>query len=136
MLNSSIGLHDTTVDAIVKVGRQVIVLLRAYVYKSEGRIGIDAGSGWIQAAVMTWTEATIEGVIPELSADIWRGDLVVDGVSQEGVIPIPFSSTGAVALSMHLNLDSDASTYIEIHGSQAILTLLGEELYVEEVPAA
>lgn len=34
MTNRIIELHDTTVDAIVEVGTQVIIFLRAYVHQS------------------------------------------------------------------------------------------------------
>lgn len=131
MRNSIIELHDSVVGDIATIGSQVIVFFaRAYIHKSEGRPGWDAGSGWVQAATLSWAEATIEGNVPELPAGIWEGDLIVDVEVQKNMIPIPFSHTGTVALRLHL----ETPVEITIRGNQAVLTLIGEAVYVEEFP--
>jgi len=121
-------LHDTTVAAIVQVGDQVVVFLRAYVHQSEVRPGVDAGSGWVQAVALTFAEGTVEGAIPDLPADIWHGDLVVDEVIMSNMVPLPFHLTGSVALQLQL----DAPAEIIVRGRKMELTLIGEAVYVEE----
>lgn len=68
-LNRVIELHDSTVVGITTVGNQVILLLRAYIHASKGVPARDAGSGWIQAAALTFSEAIIEGAVPELPSE-------------------------------------------------------------------
>jgi hypothetical protein len=128
-LNSEIEFHDTTVAAIVKVGTQVIVFLQAYVHKSPGRPGWDAGSGWVQAAAITFTEATIDGEVPDLPADISSGSLILDDEERKYMVPIPFQYAREIALKMLL---ITSSAEITIKGKQAELTLIGEAVYVEE----
>lgn len=125
-----IELHDTTVAAIVEVGRQVVVLLKAYIHQSEGRPGWDAGSGWLQAAALTFTEAEIESNVPDLPADICEGSMSVEGDVRHNLLPLPFHYTGSIALMLSLDTPAD----LVIRGSQVTLTLLGEPVYIEAFP--
>ena len=93
-LHKCIELHDTTFATAVEVGTQIIVVLRAYVHTSEGRPGWDAGSGWVQAAVLVFAEGRMDGVLPDLPADIWEGDLIVDGEWWKNTVPIPLNRRG------------------------------------------
>ena len=131
-LHRMIELHDTTVVAIAEVGEQIVVMLRAYVHQSEGRPGWDAGSGWAQAAALTFAYASVGGEIPDLPADVMEGDLIVDGEIQSNSIPIPFDHRGSISLVIQLN---DSNT-IEIKGTQATLTLLGDPVYIEVFPGS
>jgi hypothetical protein len=128
--NSIIELHDTTLVAMIEIGTQIIVLLEAVIHRSDDRPGIDAGSCWIQAAILTFSEAAIEGTANGLPADIADGDLIVDGEVLSNIVPIPFSHAGEVVLK----LDLFTSAKIVIRGKYAVLTLIGEAVYVQEFP--
>ena len=127
-LQRAIEFHDTTVAGITKVGEQVILFLRAYVHQSEGRPGWDAGSGWVQAAALTFTGAKIEGGKPDLPADIWHGELNLDGNVSANDLPIPFHYVGEITLTLQIGAPND----LVVHGTGATLTMLGEAEYVEE----
>jgi hypothetical protein len=131
-LQSVIELHDTRLVAVVEVGTQVIVLLRAYVHRSRGRPAWDSGSGWIQAAVLTFADGKIEGILPALPADIWHGDWIVEGKVSANMLPIPLHQTGEIALTLQL----DTPAEITLRGKEALLTLIGDAVYVEEFPGA
>jgi hypothetical protein len=131
-LHKAIELHDTTVVSVFEVGTQIVVVLQAYVHTSNGRPAWDAGSGWVQAAVLTFFEGRIEGTLPDLPADIWEGDLIVDGEVLQNAVPIPLSHIGEVVLKLQLA----APESLIIRGEGANLTLIGEAVYVEEFPGA
>jgi hypothetical protein len=131
-MESFIELHDSELVAVLELGSQAIVLLRAYMHTSEGRIGIDPGNGWVQAALLTFaTDATIEGDVPDLPSDIYNGELVLDGVAHRNVIPIPLHHVGAASLKLLLN----ATPELVISGTGIDLTLVGEAVHVEAIPA-
>ncbi len=133
MLNSLIELHDSKVAAISENNGQVTVFFsHAYVHTSEGRPGWDKGSGYWQAAALTFAEGSIESDATELIGDIWEGDLEFDGQVYENEIPMPFDHTGPVTLRLHI----DVPAKIIIRGKKAVLTLIGEAVYVEEFPGA
>ncbi len=127
-MNSLIELHDTKVEATTEVGTQIILLLRVYIHRSEGRPGIDAGTGWIQAAALVFSEATFEGDFMELPADISNGLLTLDGRETPNEIALPFAHTGEIALEFSLMTGAK----ITIRGNSAALTLLGDAVYIEE----
>jgi len=131
-LRCSVELHDSTVVGIEEVGSQIILFLTMYIHKTEGRPGWDAGSGFIQAAAIVFSDGELAGEIPELPADISDGSLTVDAEVLRNMIPIPFSFSGQVSLA--LNVVGPAS--LAIGGSRAELTLIGDAAYVEKFVGA
>jgi len=127
--NRIIELHDSEVAAITEVGSQIVVFFsHAYIHQSEGRPGWDPGSGWSQSAALVFSEAILEGELPEFPAEIWDGTLVVGGDRLNNQIPAPFVHAGEVALRLKVGLPED----LWIRGRGATLTLLGDAVYVEE----
>jgi len=130
MPNKSIELHDTIVAAIIDVGTQIVVFLRAYIHQSEGQPGRDVGSGWVQAAALTFSDGVVDGSIPDEPANIWHGDLKVDEEVLSNCLPVPNIFNGAVSLKLSL----DTPTEIVVRGTRVEITLIGEPVYVEEFP--
>ena len=54
MLDGEIEVHDSTVQRITDVSGSVSIDLSAYIHKSDGRLGIDRGTGWVQEARLTF----------------------------------------------------------------------------------
>ena len=129
-LNRAMELHDTTVAGIVTLGSQIIVLLVASIHASKKIPAQDAGGGWKQAAVLAFSDALIEGDVPELPSGIWTGILILDSKEERNLIPIPFRYTGKITLRLHL----DAPAELQITANRGELTLIGEAVYVEEFP--
>ena len=132
MLNRMIELHDSQVVGVAEVGSQLVMLLRAYVHQSAGRPGRDAGTGWVQAAALTLAHGEVDGEWPELRADIFNGDLLLDGRLLQNEIPVPFEHPGQVVL----RVDLAPAASLTLRGSGAVLTLLGEPVYVDEFSGA
>jgi len=132
MTHTALELHDSLLIAITEVGTQAIVLLNAYLHKSEGRPAWDAGSGYIQAVALTFGEAIIEGEPSEFPLDIYVGKISIDGEILSNTFPIPFCHTGEIVLTLQVGEPSP----VIVRGKQVILTLIGEAVYVEEFPGA
>ena len=130
-MNRLIELHDSRVGAIAEVGTQIILFLRAYLHCSEERPGIDAGTGWIQAAAIVFDEAVIEGKIPELPATVGDGSFKLDGRELPNEIPVPLDQSGEISLALSLYNDT-TNAKVLIQGNKANLILLGEAAYVED----
>lgn len=138
-MNSMIELHDSKVAVISHVGEQVIVFFsHAYIHTSEGRPGVDKGSGYWQAAALVFTNGTVESDGKDMSdatgldGDIWDGDVEIEDHIFQNSIPVPFNHTGAVTLKLHI----DVPAKVTISGQKAVLTLIGEAVYVEQFPGA
>jgi hypothetical protein len=131
-MNRAIELHDTSVVGIVTIGAQVVLFLRAYVHQTDGVPGVDAGTGWIQAAVLRIGEASFgEGSdMPELPAPIQEGELLVGEETRLRLLPLPFQCDETVTLRLQL----DAPATVTIQGRGAEVVAVGEPVYIEDVP--
>jgi hypothetical protein len=127
-MNSVIELHDSEVAGITQSGGSIVVHFRpAYVHRSEGRPGIDPGSGWLQDLDLVVSEAVLISVFTELPRTILDGSLTVDGVI-DSIIPLPLDVSGAVRFSA----ESWNEERLVIQGTRATIVSVGEARYLEE----
>jgi hypothetical protein len=132
MANRVIEIHDSELKSIaVRVGEIVVELAPAYIHQSEGRPGMDAGTGWLQDAVIRIRGEEISGSINDLPCDLWDGNLTLPGEYLDNLIPIPLSVEGDIVLQ----LTSCSGESVQIRGDHISLQLSGEPKYLEEVPA-
>jgi hypothetical protein len=129
-MNSCIEIHDTEVAEIRCFEAGVVVrFVNAYVHRSEGRPGVDAGTGWSQEAELFLAEATIIGKVPPLPCLLVVGTLVVGSHSHEDLIPLPLDSQEQSTITLCFGyLDFG----IEVQGRSSRLQLVGEARYVDD----
>lgn len=131
MANREIEIHDSELKSVaVSDGHIVLDLSPAYIHMSDSRPGIDAGTGWIQNAVIRVRGDAIIGSISELPCDLWDGFLKVNGECSDNLIPIPLGVTGDI----ELHLTSIAGESIHVRGDHITVELLGEPKYIEDFP--
>ena len=128
-MNTVIEIHDSKVSEITNRDGTVIVHFEpAYLHKSEGRPGFDAGTGWIQEACLIFADAATSGDYPEWPCDVMDGELIVDGERHPNLIPVPFETS----MPTELGLVCDSIHTVTVRGRGARLELIGEPSYVEE----
>ena len=133
MPNRAIELHDSTIENLLRESVKVTILFSpAYVHKAKGEPGIDPGSGWLQKSALIIGSGEISGALPEFPTDISCGDMILDGVKSENLIPIPFSFSG----DFRLHLTFVSGNKVVVTGSSANLVLYGEPEYLDEFPGA
>ncbi len=131
MANREIEIHDSELKTVtVSDGNIVLELSPAYIHMSDGRPGIDAGTGWIQNAVIRVCGEGILGSISELPCDLWDGYLKINGEFFDNLIPIPLDSAG----NIELQFTSISGESVRVRGDCITLELLGEPKYIEDVP--
>lgn len=128
-MNSAIELHDSECLA-VEVGREGTgsVLLDAYVHRSEGRPGWEAGEGGIQRVRMIFENMIIEGMIGNLPAYIYEGSLTTSDAVLNNMIELPGSFLGEVSFKVMLSEDARILT---VSGTKMTLAVGTEFRYVE-----
>ena len=128
MPNRAIEFHDSTFDDVRKDGTDLTLRFSAaYIHQSSGKPGVDAGSGWVQEAVLHVRGGSVNGEIRELPCDLWDGDLLLGGQSFD-MIPIPLDYDGQVEIT----LEHDGT--MRVTGTRVRLELIGTPTYVEEFP--
>lgn len=128
-MNTVIEIHDSRVVGITNRDDAVIVHFQsAYLHKSEGRPGLDPGTGWVQEARLIFAEATTSGDFPDWPCGLIDGELIAGGERHYNLIPVPFET----AMPVELRLTFDSVHVVTVIGPGAKLELVGEPKYIEE----
>ena len=105
-----------------------VQFVRVYLHKSEGRPGVDPGTGWTQEARLVFAGASVTGEAPDLPCEVVEGEMVVGAERHDNSIPVPLEVTAHV----ELRLVFDETHTVTVAGRSVRLELLGEPGYVEE----
>ena len=136
MPNRAIEIHDSALNEItLEAGMAVLHFPKVYIHSSDGRPAIDAGSDWIQEAVIRIGNARVEGKFSQESRAAYGryahclsdGSLRINGNLSDNLIPIPLDVQGDIELTLECWGD-----VVHIHGNSAMLELVGTAEYVEE----
>ena len=127
-MSSGLELYDSRVDEVRIVDSDARVhFSHAYIHKSKGRPGRDAGSGWSQEALLVIGGAVLAAPLPVLPNTVADGCLQVGGI-RHSVLPLPFRRKAEVDLAL---VFADG-TSLRIFGRGAVLELLGKATYLED----
>ena len=130
-MNTAIELHDSDLTAITYDGASTVLLFSpAYVHRSEGRPGTDAGTGWTQEATLTFSDAAFSSPAA-LPVTVRRGWLVVGSVIHKNLIPADGVFKARCELRLALCRSTDPRIIV-IPGTSLTIALLGAPSYVEE----
>ena len=108
----------------------VLTFAPAYIHRSAGCPGIDAGAGWTQTTTFAFADASVVSPVP-LPCDINGGWLRIGSQRYDNLVP----ADGVFEVSCELWLDLAASGPFSVHGTRLIVTLQGQPRYVEEFPS-
>ena len=134
-MNRIVELHDSELEAIVTRGSDTtLVFKHAYVHQSEGKPGIDAGTGWSHRASLF---ISMSSMIPHIRFpfEISDGYLTIDGIMHSNILPIPLKSISAIELFIR-GIDADGFHEFSIAGNGARLEIEEPGKFVEESPGA
>ncbi len=129
MSNRIIEFHDSTIESIVHDASAVtLIFTEAYIHMSDGRAGIDPGTGWIQKAELIIGNGSISGDQRSLPAVLSDGTIIIGNRKHSNFIPIPLDTSESVSV----DLEFFDGNRISIIGRTARLMLIGEPKYVED----
>ena len=77
-----------------------VIFESAYVHRSAGQPGIDAGSGYAQPVEMVFSEAEYSESEGPCTGAVSDGVIATEGARFENVVPLPFSALGHVSATI------------------------------------
>ena len=129
-MNDAIEFHDSTLSGIAFDGRDLVVRLApAYVHRSEGRPGVDPGSGWLQDVDLIIAEAVVESSPSDVPVELCDGSLSVGEALWDNLLPLPLAASGATSL----DVSTGRSERLAVRGAGAALVARGEPRFLEDV---
>jgi hypothetical protein len=132
-MNSAVEFHDSDcLEIISDSDGNSVVILDAYVHRSEGEPGSTPGDGGMQRIHITMGTATRSGEIGTLPATIYKGSLIV-GSSSLGLVPLPFRSSETCDLNLEF---LDDASMVRITGNSISIKWEGEFRFVEKVDSS
>jgi len=131
MPNHAIEIHDSVLAAVsFSQGEVKLHFSSVYIHQSDGVPLRDAGSGWVQEAVLRIHDASIEGAFSEFPVDLADGQTRMGPNILENEIRVPLHHKGAFELRLQAMWQETG--IVTFTGTGAELELLGEPEYVEE----
>jgi hypothetical protein len=127
LTNSALEFHDSEVGSVTVGDRELrVVFSAAYVHRSPGQPGVDAGKGYLAPVVMTFSEAEWDGELSACCGGVSTGDVECNGV-KASLISLPYSSAAPVVAC--LQFTNGALLTVRAAAMQCRIT--GQETFVE-----
>jgi hypothetical protein len=131
MPNRAIEIHDSVLESVsLSQGEAQLHFSSVYIHESEGVPGTDAGSGWVQKAILRIHDVQVKGAFSEFPVNLTTGQIQMGKNILDNEIPVPLRHKGAFEL--RLQAMWQGQVVVSFTGSGAELQLLGEPEYVEE----
>ena len=131
MPNRAIEIHDSILeDVSFSQGEARLYFSLVYIHQSEGVPGSDAGSVWVQKAILRIRGAKVKGMFSESPVDLSGGQIQTGQTLVDNVIPLPVDHDGVFELSLEAMWQGQE--VVSFTGSGAELEFLGEPEYLEE----
>ena len=132
-MNQCIELHDSTVSAITETSDSVTVCLRpAYLHRSTGSPGWDAGTVWEQDFDLTFANATVTKSFTDLPQVVDTGWLDIGATCYEDCLPLPLVRNEEVKFAASGMLGE----WLQIQSKGIRISTAREAKYVEEFPGS
>jgi hypothetical protein len=128
--NVALELHDSTLESIEQEGNVLVARFSAYIHRSSGAPGVDAGTGWSQSVHFRVGRARVTGSPGLLPMEILGGRLIVSGRIFENVVPMPLIDAGPVCVQLR---GSNSLDFI-IDGEGIEANVVGPAKYLEPFP--
>jgi len=130
--NVALELHDSTLESVEHEGALLIARFSAYIHRSSGAPGVDAGTGWSQSVHFRVGRARVRGSLGSLPMELLGGRLVVSGRVFDNLVPMPLIDSGPVSVQ----LQGRNSLELVIEGEGVEANLVGPAKYLEPFPGA
>ena len=130
-MKTAIELHDSEcLEIRFDSDGNGVIVLDAYVHRTDGTPGISPGEGGVQRLHMSMTMMTMTGEVGTLPATIYEGSLVLDGFDHDNIVPLPLQAAGNATLRLML---ADDARRIHVSGRDISVEAVGEFRFVENV---
>ncbi|MBC5786388.1 hypothetical protein H8N03_25850 [Ramlibacter sp. USB13] len=125
--NAALEFHDSEVREVQKAGADLLLTFSAaYVHRSNGRPGVDAGAGYLAELLITFRDAEWSGDLGSCQGKLSDGELCV-GSERLSLVPLPYVASGSVSAELQFA----NGVALSIRASSVTCLPTGGERFVE-----
>ena len=129
--NRAIEIRDSVLErVVVSEGRAELYFSKVFVHQSEGEPLYDAGTVWVQRAILRIGDVKITSAFSEFPVDLDGGETRIGRETLKNQIPVPLHQAGT--FEIRLRSVWEPRNVVSFEGDAAELDLIGEPDYVEE----
>lgn len=129
-MNAALEFHDSEVSLVEGVSGTLRLLFSvAYIHRSEGRPGVDSGSGYIQPAEIIFYGASWEGLSSACKGVLSDGSVTL-GSESLSLIPLPFTASGPLSAKLVFA----SGPILLVSATSAACSCSGDPKFVETYP--
>ena len=131
MDREAIEFHDSVLSGVSFSGSEIRVsFVPAYLHRSAGEPGRDAGTGWSVDVELTIHDSIVSALPTVFPSDVWEGTLRVGSREFDNLVPVPLDGESDVQLVLTLN----SGEVLRVAGARVELRAIGEYKFVETLP--
>lgn len=131
-MNRSFEIHDSTLSAVIDAETTVIVRFnKAYIHQSEGRPGVDDGTGWAQEIELKLTDSEIIKLPTSIPEELIDGHILVNDKIYRNGANLPLEEAGDIELYLQTGMKEELRVRAKSISSRAC----SEMKYIEEFKA-
>ncbi|MBT8357146.1 MAG: hypothetical protein KJO61_05180 [Deltaproteobacteria bacterium] len=128
-MNRCIEIHDSTLFEVIEDDEKIILRFnRAYIHQSEGKPGIDSGTGWGQEIALELTKAKIIVHLKSIPVNLTNGYIKIGQIISQNCIDLPIKESGNIELWFQTVQNEE----IKIRAQTIISRELNKAEYIEE----
>ena len=131
-MNAALEFHDSTLSSVVTVGTDCVLRFDGYLHQSQGRAGVDPGTGWQCLVELRLRQGRRDGSVPELPVALSDGTLHLGASVFENCVPIPLQDLRAT----RIELIAVSGERVVFTGASLEAALVTEPKYVDTFPGA
>jgi hypothetical protein len=125
--NQAFEFHDSVLASITREGDDLTLTFNpAYVHRSSGEPGTDAGTGWT-TSILVIVRGGATSNVATLPQDVASGSITVGSTVCDNVVPLPFAANGAVRILVELV----GGERLNATGTGVSAVVVGESTFVE-----
>lgn len=125
---AAIEIHDSTLERVDSINETLVATVLAYVHRTIGRPGVDAGTGWSQRVEIRFHSGRIVESSADLPMQLLSGRIRMQGETMDNVIPVPFLHGGPVTAEF----ETWNGGHLAIEALAIELVAAGEPEYIED----
>ena len=126
--NDAIELHDSILQGIERCDGDIILMVKAYVHRSQGQPAIDPGAGWSQPIQLRFLNGVATINVKAFPVTILEGSLLQSDLAYYNLLPLPI----LLGRKSQMRLEFANGESVQVSGEGLVAQYTGQAVFIEK----